>query len=224
MVTMEQLLMNAKNRQRKAKGDNRRLRREGLVPAVIYGGDKEPQAVTIDHHELELILRGARRTNAIFNLTVEGEAGQEQAIIREVQRHPTTEKMVHVDFLRIDLEREIEVSVPLHVTGATPKGVRAGGILEHLARTLQIRCKPLHLPKNLEADLSELELNQSFHVRDLTLPEGIQVMDEPETPLFTILALKVEVEPTPAEEVAATEPELIGAKKAEEEKEDKEES
>ena len=219
---MEQMRVNAQFRQRQAKGDNRRLRRTGLIPAVIYGGQDAPASVAVNDHELELILRGARHSNIIFNLSLDSK--EEQAIIREMQRHPVTERLVHIDFQRINLAEEIEVSVQIHAVGSDPKGVKVGGILEHVTRSVQVRCKPLNIPKRLDADLSNLDLNQSFHVSDLVLPEGVEVLDEIDTPLYTILPPKAEVEPVAAEgEVAAAaEPEVIGEKKLTKEEEEKE--
>lgn len=210
---MEQLRIDAKNRERKAKGDNRRLRRTGLVPAVIYGGPSAPQSVSVDDHQVEMILRGARHSNAVFNLAIEG--GQtETTIIRDIQRHPVNAKMVHIDFQRVDLENEVEVSVQVHAVGSNPKGVKAGGILEHVTRSVDVRCKPMNMPKRLDADLTDLDMNQTFHVSDLVLPEGVEVLNEAETPLYVILPPKGEAE---AGEGAA-EPELIGGKKVEETK------
>lgn len=218
---MEQLHISAKLRERKAKGDNRRLRREGEVPAVVYGGQQVPQSVSINHHELELFLRGARHSNVIFNLTLDS-AGLEQAIIREIQRHPVTNRMVHIDFQRVDLEQEVQVSVVIHVTGSDPKGVKNGGVLEHVNRTVEVLCKPLSIPKRLDADLSNLDLNQTFHVSELTLPEGVTVVDTPETPLFTILPPRTEAAAEAATPGAA-EPEVVAAakKKPEDEAKDK---
>lgn len=215
---MEQLRISAKSRERKAKGDNRKLRREGEVPAVVYGGQVEPRNLAINHQELELFLRGARHSNAILNLTVDG-SGQEQTIIREIQRHPVSNRMVHIDFQRIDLEKDIQVSVAIHAVGSDPKGVKSGGILEHVTRTIEVLCKPLNIPKRLDADLSNLDLNQSFHVSELVLPEGVVVIDDPDTPLFTILTLRAEAEETPV--AGAAEPEVITGKKAEEEEKEK---
>lgn len=208
---MDQLQLAAKPRVREAKGSNRRLRVEGQVPAVVYGGKGEPRSIAISHHELELILRGARKTNKIFNLALGSEA--EQTIVRDIQRHPVTSRIVHVDFQRIDLESEIEVDVTLHVTGQIPLGVRNGGILEHIQRTVRISCTPLAIPKYIEVDLSDLDMNRSIHVSDLKLPEGVQVLDEPETALFTVAPPKGEETTTP--EGGAAEPEVIGAKKEE---------
>jgi large subunit ribosomal protein L25 len=154
-----------------------------------------------------------------MNLTLGDGAGQEQAIIREIQRHPVSNRMVHVDFQRINLEEDVQVSVPLHVVGSDPKGVKNGGILEHVLRTVEVLAKPLSIPKHLDVDLSDLDLNQSFHVSDLKLPEGVTVVDEPDTALFTILPPKGEAEAGTAAEGA--EPEVIGVKKKEEEKETK---
>lgn len=216
---MEQMRIDANLRERQAKGDNRRLRKQGLVPAVIYGGQQEAKTVAVNDHEVELILRGARRSNSIFNLILGNGGDQEQTIIREVQRHPVTSKLIHIDFQRVDLESEVEVAVPIHAVGEIPKGVRGGGILEHVTRTVQIRCLPLSLPKRLDADLTNLDLNQSFHVSDLVLPEGVEVMAELDTPLYTILPPKGEAEAVV--EAGAGEPEVIGGKKPEEEPEKK---
>jgi len=218
---MEQMRVNAQFRQKVAKGDNRRLRRSGTIPAVIYGGQDAPASVAVNDHEVELILRGARHSNIIFNLALDSK--EEQAIIREMQRHPVTDRLVHIDFQRINLTDEIEVSVQIHAVGSDPKGVKTGGILEHVTRAVQIRCKPLNIPKRLDADLSSLDLNQSFHVSDLVLPEGVVVLDDSDTPLYTILPPKAEVEPVVVEgAVAAAEPEVIGEKKLTKEEEEKE--
>lgn len=215
---MDQITLQASPRVREAKGSNRRLRSEGRVPAVVYGGKVDPRNIAVDHHELELILRGASRTNAVFNLQLQEDA--EQTIVRDIQRHPVNNRVVHVDFQRIDLNATVTVEVAVHVTGKIPVGVRGGGILEHVVRTLTIECRPLDIPKAIEADLTDLEMNHSFHVRDLSLPEGISVLDEPETALFVISP--------PATEVAAVEtttdaaePEVIAKKKEDADEKDK---
>jgi large subunit ribosomal protein L25 len=212
VATMEQLQIKATPRQRVAKGDNRRLRREGQVPAVIYGGQQEPQSVAVNDHEIELILRGARHSNAVFQLAM-SDGQTAQTIIRDLQRHPVTTHIIHIDFQRVDLANEIEVAVAVHATGAIPVGVKNGGILEHVLREVTVRCKPLDVPKFLQADLSALEMNHSFHVSDLKLPEGIAVQEESDTALFTILPPKGEE--VAAAEPAAAEPAVVTKKKAE---------
>ena len=116
---MQTVQMNGRARRKTNKGATRRLRREGSVPAVVYGLDKEPRAIVLNEHELELTLRGALRSNVIFSVT-DDEGVVDQTIIREIQRHPVTERLMHVDFLRIDLEKEVHVSMPIHVVGESP--------------------------------------------------------------------------------------------------------
>ncbi len=209
---MDQLNIKAAGRQRVQKGDNRKLRREGRVPAVVYGGAGQPVAISVDNHEIELMLRGASRSNAIFNLGMDG--GEDQAIIRDIQRHPVTERLMHIDFMRVDMQKEIEVDASLHVTGDIPLGVRAGGVLEHLHRTVTIICRAADMIDRIDVDLSNFNINASFHVSDLVLPQGVRVVDEPETALFTILPPRKEAEETGATEAA---PEVIGRKKEEKE-------
>lgn len=213
---MEQVTIQGEVRERVAKGDNKKLRREGRVPAVIYGGDGEAKSISVGNHEMEMVLRGAYRSNKIFSLAVSG--GQEPALVREIQRHPVTENLLHMDFVRVDLTKEIEVQVPVHAIGDIPLGVRAGGVLEHIHRAVTIVCRALEIPEHLDADLGTLTMNQTFHVSDLKLPEGIHVIDEPETALFSVLPPRKEEEvvaAVPAEGEAA-EPEVIGKEKKEE--------
>ncbi len=213
---MEQVTIQGELRKKVLKGDNKRLRREGRVPAVIYGGDGEATSISVGDHEMEMVLRGARRTNTIFSLAVGG--GQEPALVREIQRHPVTEKLMHMDFVRVDLTKEIEVEVPVRAIGGTPAGVKLGGILEHVQRTVTVACSPLEIPDHLEADLAALGMNQTFHVSDLKLAETIRVIDEPETALFSVLPPRKEEEVAPAaaaEGAESSEPELIGKKKEE---------
>ncbi len=206
---MEQMTLEAQPRQREHKGDNKALRRTGRVPAVIYGGDNEPLSVSLDDHQLELILHGGRRSNSIFNLNV-GE-GQEQTLIREVQRHPVHNRIIHIDFLRVNLQQDIEVEVPVHAIG-DPLGVRNGGVLEHVNRTVRVSCRPLNIPRELVADLTNLDMNQTFHVSQLTLPEGVVFVDEPETALFTVLPPRTEEAPAAAV-TEAVQPEVIVKKR-----------
>lgn len=213
---MEQVTIKGEVREKVLKGDNRRLRRDGRVPAVLYGGEGQNASISVGDHEMEMVLRGARRTNAIFNLALAG--GEEPALLREIQRHPVTEKLMHLDFVRVDLTKEIEVEVPVRATGETPAGVKEGGILEHVQRTVTVMCRALDIPKHIDANLGGLRMNDSFHVSDLKLPEGVRVIDEPETALFSVLPPRKEEEVTPAAaaEGEAAQPELIGKKKEEE--------
>lgn len=213
---MEQLEIKAQTRQTVRKGENKRLRRGGEVPAVIYGLGGVPSTVTLNEHEMEMILKGARRSSVVFRMAVDGGKAVEQSMIRAVDRHPVTSRLVHLDFLRIDVNKSVQIDVTVHAVGNIPKGVRAGGILEHIQRTVTIRCKPLEMPSRLEVDLSDLDIHQNVHVSDLKLAEGISVVDAPDTALFSI------VPPTRVEETTAVaavegavpaEPEVLTRKK-----------
>jgi large subunit ribosomal protein L25 len=166
---------------------NKRLRREGKVPAVVYGGHGDQINLTIDNHQAELILRGSWHTNAIFNLKIDEGGAKEQVIIRDMQRHPVNYALVHVDFQRVNLDETLDVEVSIHEVGKSPLGVRNGGVLEHVNRTIWVRCKPLDMPSHIDLDLSDLDMNQTLHVSDLKLPEGIEVLDDPDKPLFSIV-------------------------------------
>jgi large subunit ribosomal protein L25 len=218
---MEQMQIQVGSRHKRLKGDNKRLRRANQIPAVIYGEGKLPVSVVVDGHDMELILKGAWNRHLIFNIAIDGSQEREPTIIRDIQRHPVSHKLVHIDFHRINLEHEIQMTVPVHVTGTDPIGVKAGGILEHTARAVNIRCKPLSMPKRLDADLSQLDIHQSFQVRDLQLPEGVELLDDQSMTLFSIVAPPVVAVPAAGEEEAApeaaAEPELIGSKAEEEE-------
>ncbi|HOR29369.1 MAG TPA: 50S ribosomal protein L25 [Candidatus Sumerlaeota bacterium] len=209
---MDQLQLELKPREVGPKRANRRLRRGGQVPAVVYGAGKEPAMVAIDNHAIEMILHGATGTNKLFNIQLNGE--QQQALIRDVQRHPVNNRILHIDLMRVDMDKLIDVEVSVHAVGADPEGVRAGGILEHLVRSVTVRCRPADIPAHLEADLSALRLNESFHVSQLAVPANVEILDDPETALFTILAPRLEEEKPEGEEGAA-QPELVGGKKEE---------
>ena len=213
---MDQVEISTQTRRIINKGENRRLRRSGAVPAVIYGRNRDLRIITVDRRQLELILRGAHHSNAVFIVTVDKEAA-EQTLIREIQRHPLNEALLHVDFLRVDVEQTVEMNVPVHLVGEAPAGVKAGGVLERIARTVKVRCKPLDMPHALDLDASRLEIGHSLHVRDLVVPEGLVMLDSPDEVLVSILAPTVAAEPLPGEgaEVDSAEPELVGGKKEE---------
>ena len=189
---------------------------------VIYGGDSAPQSISVDDHDLEMILRGAYRCNAIINLTVDGIAQPVKSIVRDLDRHPVNSRLVHVDFQRIDMNKSLEMEMTLHIVGSDPKGVREGGVLEHIQRTVTIYCKPGDIPEALNVDLSDLDMGSSIHVSDLPLPPGVEVLDDPDTTLFSIVApakAQEEEEVLEGEAAEGAEPELIGR-----DKEDAEES
>lgn len=207
---MEQLTLSALSREQAKTRANKRLRRTGRVPAVIYGGHGEPELISVDSHEIEMILGGATKTTKVFSLDCDGKLTS--SIIRVMQRHPVTSKIGHIDFQRINIDEEITIKVPVHFEG-TPAGVRNGGVLEFSAREVEVRCLPLSVPHHISFDAKGVEVNETVHVRDLTAPEGVAIVSDPDDAIASVLPPKGEAE-AGSEEL--DQPEVIGEKKTEE--------
>ena len=163
----------AEFRDDQGKGASRRLRHAGRVPAILYGGQRGPRALSLDHTKLQLALENEKFYSSIMQLTV-GDQTQ-AAILRDVQRHPWKNQVVHVDLQRVYENEKIRLSVPIHYTGeAASPGVKTeGGMMSHLKNELMVECLPKDLPEYLEVDVSALHLNQSLHLSDISLPEGV---------------------------------------------------
>jgi large subunit ribosomal protein L25 len=165
--------LTAEFRDDQGKGASRRLRHAGRVPAILYGGKREPRALSLDHTRLALALENEKFYSSIMQLKV-GEQTQ-AAILRDVQRHPWKNQVVHVDLQRVYEDEQIRLSVPLHFTGeAISPGVKTeGGMMSHLRVELVVECLPKDLPEYLEVDVSGLHLNESLHLSDIKLPNGV---------------------------------------------------
>ena len=168
--------LNAELRSDSGKGASRRLRREGLVPAIVYGGDRPPRQISIAHnefiHELE--------NDAIYTQVIELRVGdkKQDVILRDLQRHPYKNKIMHADFFRIDENKPINITVPVHVENAeTCAGVKMdGGMLTQLVTEIEIIALPKNLPEYLEIDVENLHLGETLHLTDIKLPEGVQIL------------------------------------------------
>ncbi len=225
---MEKLVLNAQHREEIGKGSGGRLRAQGLLPAVVYGENKKSEHVTINRHDLQLLIHHGTGEGTIISLKIKGTkaAKEQKVLIRDIQKDPVTMYPIHADFYRISLTKKLKVEVPVRALG-TPEGVKAGGILEYLTRTVEVKCLPTAIPRNFEVDVSELAINHSVHVSDLKVAEGVEILNDPETTLFTVLPPRVEEEvvtaPAAEELAEGAEPELITREKGEEEKEEKKE-
>ncbi len=168
----EDFIVNAQPREVQGKGASRRLRRAGQVPAIVYGGHADPQNVQIDRFELDKHLEHESFYSHI--LTIKTPDGEQQAVLKDVQRHPAKPLILHVDFMRVVAGEQIKMHVPLHFMneGGSP-AKKAGGVIEHLANEIEIVCLPRQLPEYIEVDCANLELDASIHVSELTLPEGV---------------------------------------------------
>src|SRR5208337_334360 len=167
----------AEFRDTQGKGASRRLRRDGKVPAILYGGHLEARALTLSHQKLAIMLENERVYSTILNLRV-GEETQ-AAILKDVQRHPFKNAIVHIDFQRVEENEKIRMSIPLHFKGeAVSPGVKSqGGIVSHMRNDVEITCLPKDLPEFIEVDISGLSLNESIHLSQLKIPDGVQLTE-----------------------------------------------
>jgi large subunit ribosomal protein L25 len=167
----------AEFRETQGKGASRRLRHEGKVPAILYGGHADARALTLSHQKLLIMLDNERFYSTILSLKV-GDQTQ-AAILKDVQRHPFKNAIVHVDFQRVEENEKIRISIPLHFTGAAVSpGVKTqGGIVSHMRTETEVSCLPKDLPEFIEVDISGLSLNESIHLSQLKIPEGVTLVD-----------------------------------------------
>ena len=206
--------LKATPREDTGKGSNRKLRAAGRIPGVVYGHNEKTRSVSIDAHELEVLFNRISVENTVINLSIEGEKGEVQALVREVQSHAYKGSVVHVDFLQLHAGEMVDVEVPVHLVG-TPEGVKTGGVIDHQIHELPIRCLPAAIPESIEVDVSALELGDSIHVSDLTIPEGVEVEMDGERTVCSVVAPAVLEVPEPVEgEPTEAEPVRIGEEPA----------
>lgn len=209
----EQAVLKAERREATGTSAAKRLRREGWVPAVIYGHGEESRPLKVDERELRTLLERISVDNTLVSLEVE-EDGTEKVLIREVQTHPWKAQLLHVDFFHIREDEEIRVSIPIEFVG-TPQGVsEGGGILQTARDTIEIECLPGEIPESFELDVTELEIGDSLHVADLNTG-GVRPLAELDATLCVVVPPTIiqveEEEPEAAElELEEMEPELVG--------------
>jgi large subunit ribosomal protein L25 len=211
--------LSASARNTVGKGAARSLRSAGQIPAVIYGHAREPQSLSIPTREFEKLLERVSAESTVIELHLGG--GVARTLIREIQRHPFKKQILHIDFQELVAGEKVSVNVPIVLVG-TPEGVRvSGGILSQVMSELAIRVDPVNIPRRVEADVTNVAIGHSLHVSDLTVPEGVEILDDAEATVAVVSAPKVEAEPVaPTEGVeAAAEPELIRKTKEEGEEE-----
>jgi large subunit ribosomal protein L25 len=170
----------------------RRLRREGRVPGVVYGLGEEPMNFSVDERELRHALHGA---GAVLELTGDG-TGATPAVLKDTQRHPVRGDVMHVDLLRVDMNVAIQSPVALHLVGGEDApGAREGGVLEHVTREIIVEALPSEIPEFIDFDVSGMEINDTCTLGQLTAPQGITIIDDPETVVATLSPPRLEAEP-----------------------------
>ncbi len=197
--------LTAEFRDAQGKGASRRLRHENKVPAILYGGHRDPRPLALDHTKLLLMLDNERFYSTIINLRV-GDVTQ-AAILKDVQRHPAKNAVLHVDLQRVLENEKIRISIPLHFKNeAVAPGVKKGGVVSHLRNEIEVSCLPKDLPEFVDVDLSKVELNQMLHLSDLVVPEGVEILELShgrDAPVVSVHHARAEEVEAPAAEAGA---------------------
>lgn len=187
---------------------SRRLARVNQIPAVLYGFGREAASIAVDRHAFELWATHHAAGSGMVQIRLEGEAKPIDAVVREIQRSAVKGGITHIDFLAVSMNKPIHANVPLHLVN-DPAGVRAGGVLTINVHELNIEALPMELPEVVEWDVAALEVGDILHLRDITVPGNVRLLDDPEMIVASVQVPRVEVEET-VEEMA--EPEVIGEK------------
>ena len=203
-----EVTIQAEARQGTGKGVARKLRAVGKVPAVLYGRGLDPVAVAVDRMSLLRAFKTDAGRNVLIDLQVEGDS--HLTLARELQRDPVRGTILHVDFLKIARDVEIEVDVPVHVVGESP-GVKEGGVIEHHTWSVRLSCLPGNVPERLDADISRMVIGDMLRVSDLQIPEGVTILTPADEAILGVIVpqiLKVEEEAPAAEAIEGVEGEV----------------
>ena len=202
--------LTAQRRDTVGKGAARVMRRDGQVPAVIYGHAREAMSIAVPARELQRLLERISAENTVVELAIDGKPSR--TLIREIQRHPFKRTILHVDFQELVAGETVTVDIPLTIVGI-PREVRTGGaIMDQTLRDLSIEVDPAQMPNHIDVDVSELTIGHSIHVRDLKLPAGVKVLVDPDATIVIVQQSRAGIEAVAAD-ASGAEPEVITAKK-----------
>lgn len=200
---METIGMEVQKREALGKEASKKMRREGIIPAVIYGPTIDTTPLEINYKDLSKILDTGGRENVLIDLKIKGinkTALNKTVIIKDVQRDPVKRSIKHVDLFEVQMDKVIRVNVSIHITGEA-KGVEAGGILQHETRELEVECLPSDIPESIDVDVTDLDIGGSFHVRDLDVGENIKILVDEEHNIVSVVTPQKEEEEKTAEEL-----------------------
>ncbi len=205
----ESVLLESKPREGRGTHAARRMRREGLIPAVVYGHKEKVLSISLVKDDLMKALRHGAR---VVDLRADGK--EEKALIRDVQYDHLGQEVLHIDFARVSADERITIQVPIELRGIAP-GVTAGGVLDQPLHTLEVECLALSVPESIRVNINELQIEGVIHVSDLKLPEGVKAMADPDLVVVHVKPPQAEAEAPAATPAETAEPELIGRKVAE---------
>ncbi|MFH0754068.1 MAG: 50S ribosomal protein L25 [Candidatus Omnitrophota bacterium] len=203
---MEQIELTLETRTVKGGGAIARMRKSGVIPAVIYGEGETPVSVQLFRKDFERIERHHETTSAIYHLSIM-DGGKKQkdvtALLKETQHNPVSDLVSHLDFMRISMDKEITIKVPIILKGEALGLKKEGSTLEHMLRELEIICLPKNIPAHLEVDVTSVDTHVSIHVNDLNLPEGVRTKMDPGATIVALVFSDREVEAAASADVAA---------------------
>lgn len=214
---MKETKLTAKPRTVKGKAEAGRMRRMGWFPAVVYGEGRPGTDIQMNEHDFVMVLRNHRSGNMIVDLAVEGSDKPCKVMLKAMQHHPITGRVMHVDFYEINMARKIDIEIPVRLAGDPVGVVSEGGILEHVLRLLKVQCLPGDLIEEVSLDVSGLGIGKTLRIRDIPLDrEKYKIQEDEDQVVATVAAPRKEEEPAAAAEGAAASPEVITEKKPEE--------
>ena len=218
---MKETKLTAKTRAEKGSASAGRLRRTGWFPAVVYGEGRPGLDIQLNEHDFVVMLRTHRSENMIVDLTVEGRDKPVKVMLKAMQHHPLTGRIIHVDFYEVSMTRKIEIEVPVKLVGVPTGVANEGGILEHVLRTLDVLCLPGDMVEEFELDVADLHIGKTLRVRDVKVDAAkFKVLSDPDQVVAAVAAPRTEEEEKTATEaeaaVAAAGPEVLTEKKEEE--------
>ena len=212
---MASATFSAEPRSETGKGVARKLRAAGRIPGVIYGHAREATSLSLVARDFDKLLQHIAAGSTVVELTLNG--ATTKTLIREIQRHPFKKQIMHVDFQELVAGEKVTIDVPLVFVGI-PEGVRlSGALLEQIMHSIEVFADPTSIPNHIDVDVTNLGMGHSLHVRDLQLPEGIEVLSDEDATICAVIAPRAVVEAVAAEGEAVAEPELITKGKVEEE-------
>jgi large subunit ribosomal protein L25 len=170
---------------------SRRMRREDRIPAVVYGHGMTPLAVSVDRRDLRIAISGAAGVNTVLDLTVDGTVYP--AIIKELQRHPVRRTVSHIDFLQVNLDEEITVSVPLRLEGEATNVLQNNGLVDPAVDSIEVATTPRNIPAEFVVDVSEMTMDTVIRLADVPMPAGVTATGDPDMPIVTVLTMRAEI-------------------------------
>ena len=218
---MPTTVIKAQKRTPGGKNVNRRLRESGIIPAILYGPGKEPVVISVDPQIVQEILHSESGRNSIFTINVDGSA-ENNAMVKDYQLDPVLGDLIHVDFIQISMDRQLQLIVNIELVGE-PKGVKVGGgIMDFVTRSIEVECLPTDIPESIKVDVSNLDINDYIRVNNIEVDPKVKILSDPEVVVVTIIPpVKEEAPAAEAETAAETEePEVIKKGKTSEEGEE----